>query len=250
MDHAGGAILGGLIVGADGKPVDYVAFLVLAADYRVDDVWNTVGLRGTGSNDLVVEQAFVPAHRVLSFADQFRCVCPGHAADTAPMYRIPLYTLMTTTIATPLIGMASGLYEAHVAHQRERVRAFGGDNAKDDPFAKVRVAEAAGDIEASWLQLTTNPSAIVALAEAGRPIPMELRASHRRDQVRAGQRVTVAADRLFEASGVKALDARSPMQRLWRDLHAARVHVANDPEAAQKMYGDLAFGAVVENGML
>ncbi|WP_439678619.1 3-hydroxy-9,10-secoandrosta-1,3,5(10)-triene-9,17-dione monooxygenase oxygenase subunit [Embleya sp. MST-111070] len=250
VDHAAGTILGGLVMGADGKPVDYAAFVVPAADYTVDPVWNTVGLRGTGSNDVVVQDVFVPAHRVLSFDAQFRCACPGHEVNRAPMYRIPLYTFMTTTITTPLIGMATGVYEAHVAHQRTRVRAFGGDKAKDDPFAKVRVAEAASDIEASWLQMTHNLEAILACAEAGRPIPLELRARHRRDQVRAGQRAIAAADRLFEASGVTALHADSAIQRLWRDAHAARVHVANDPEPAQKLFGDLEFGESVTGGML
>ncbi|MER6514564.1 3-hydroxy-9,10-secoandrosta-1,3,5(10)-triene-9,17-dione monooxygenase oxygenase subunit [Nonomuraea sp. NPDC001636] len=250
VDHADAAILGGLILADDGAPVDWAAFLVPARDYTVHDVWRTVGLRGTGSNDVDVQDVFVPAHRVLSFADSFRCVCPGQEVNTGPLYRIPLYSLMTTTITTPLVGMATGAYDAHVAHQRERVRVFAGQKVKDDPFAKVRVAEAASEIDASWLQLTRNITDVYDAARAGEPVPTTLRLRLRRDQVRASERCIAALDRLFENSGAGALADDTPIQRFWRDAHAARVHVANDPEAALKLYGDGEFGETVTAGML
>ncbi|KAB2390454.1 3-hydroxy-9,10-secoandrosta-1,3,5(10)-triene-9,17-dione monooxygenase oxygenase subunit [Actinomadura montaniterrae] len=250
VDHAGAAIVGGLVLDAGGKPTDWVAFLVPASDYRVDDVWRTVGLRGTGSNDIVVEDVFVPAHRVLPFSDSFACTCPGQEVNTAALYKVPLYSLMTTTITTPLVGMATGAYAAHVDHQRARVRAFGGGKAKDDPFAKVRVAEAGSEIDAAWLQLTRNITEVLDTAKAGRPIPISLRLRLRRDQVRAAERSIAAVDRLFESSGASALAEGTPIQRFWRDAHAARVHVANDPEAALKLFGDGEFGEQVTAGML
>ena len=64
-DHARWALLGAMLVGADGKPVDFMTVLVPGSDYEVEDVWDTVGLRGTGSNDIVVGEVFVPAHRAL-----------------------------------------------------------------------------------------------------------------------------------------------------------------------------------------
>ncbi|RFU39537.1 flavin-dependent monooxygenase [Actinomadura logoneensis] len=250
VDHAGAAIVGGLVMDADGKPTDWVAFLVPASDYQVNDVWRTVGLRGTGSNDIVMEDVFVPAHRVLSFADSYACECPGQEVNTAPLYKVPLYSMMTTTITTPLVGMAAGAYHAHVEHQRSRVRAFGGAKAKDDPFAKVRVAEAGSEIDAAWLQLTHNITAVLDTAKAGRPVPTSLRLRLRRDQVRAGERAIAAVDRLFESSGASALAEGTPIQRFWRDAHAARVHVANDPEAALKLFGDGEFGEQITAGML
>lgn len=248
-DHAGGAILGTLIVGEDGKPQDYVAMLVPAADYRIDDVWHTVGLRGTGSNNIVVDDVFVPEHRVLGFTDSFRCACPGQEVNTSPLYRVPLYSMMTTTIATPLVGIAAGAYEAHIEHQRQRVRVFAGEKVKDDPFAKVRVADAASEIDAAWLQLTRNIEEVEAAARKG-DVPITLRARLRRDQVRAAERAIHAVDRLFENSGASSISTDKPIQRFWRDAHSARVHVANDPEAALKMFGDVEFGATIDGGML
>lgn len=247
--YSAGAILGALILGEDGKPIDNVAMAVPADEYIIEDVWHTVGLRGTGSNNIIVDNVFVPEHRVLSSADSFRCVCPGQSVNSKPLYRVPLYSLMSSTIAAPLIGMATGAYDAHVAHQKERVRTYGGTKAKDDPFTKVRVAQAASEIDAAWLQLTANISEIEAAAESG-TVAMSLRAKVRRDQVRASERAIYAIDRLFENSGASAIATGTPIQRFWRDAHSARVHVANDPETALAMYGDQEFGVSIDGGML
>src|SRR5216683_5362535 len=83
-DHATWVLLGGIVLDGDGKPTDFRTFLLPARDYVIDDVWDTVGLRGTGSNDIVVDGAFVPGHRSLSFTDVSRCKCPGHETNPAP----------------------------------------------------------------------------------------------------------------------------------------------------------------------
>ena len=73
-DHATWVLVGGLVIGADGRPTDFRTFLVPRTDYAVEDVWDTVGLRGTGSNDVVIDDVFVPEHRTLSFQNTAKCV--------------------------------------------------------------------------------------------------------------------------------------------------------------------------------
>ena len=79
-----------------------------ASDYVINDVWDTVGLRGTGSNDIVVDGAFVPAHRSLSFTNVTRCACPGQQVNEGPLYRIPFGSIFSYAITTPIIGMGKG----------------------------------------------------------------------------------------------------------------------------------------------
>ena len=168
-DHASWVLLGGIVLDDDGKPVDFRTFLLPAGDYAIDDVWDTVGLRGTGSNDIVVDGAFVPAHRSLSFTDVTRCACPGQERNTGPLYRIPYGSVFSYAITTPIIGMATGAYDAHVAYQRDRVRAsYVGQKAAEDPFGQVRIAEAAGLIDAAWLALERNMAELMAHARRGR----------------------------------------------------------------------------------
>src|SRR6476469_10631830 len=143
-DHASWVLLGGIVTDDAGQPVDFCTFLLPASDYTIDDVWDTVGLRGTGSNDIVVDNAFVPGHRALSFTGVTKITCPGHQVNPGPLYRIPFGSIFSYAITTPIIGMAPCGYEAHVDYQRQRVRAsYVGQKSADDPFAQVRVAEAA-----------------------------------------------------------------------------------------------------------
>ncbi|HEX3788677.1 MAG TPA: flavin-dependent monooxygenase [Pseudonocardiaceae bacterium] len=249
-DHAAWAFVGGIALNADGKPVDYLTFLVPRADYVIEDVWDTVGLRGTGSNDLVIDDVFVPAHRTLGFMTMASCVCPGQTVNPGALYRLPYGTVFTSAITTPIIGMAQGAYDAHLDHQRERVRVYGNEKAKDDPFAKTRIATAAGEIDAAWATLTGNVAEELRYAEAGEEIPMSLRLRARRDQVLGTGRAITAVDLLFENSGGRALKSGTPIQRFWRDAHAGRVHAANDPERALKMFGDGEFGLTVADAMV
>ncbi len=249
-DHATWVLLGGIVTDADGNQIDFCTFLLPLGDYAIEDVWDTVGLRGTGSNDIVVEDAFVPAHRALSFADTSRCRCPGQEVNPGPSYRLPFASVFSYAITTPIIGMATGAYDAHVAYMRERVRASFGGKAAADPYSQVRVADAAGEIDAAWLQLERNMGALMKHATAAEKIPLPLRLQIRRDQVRGTGRAIAAIDTLFENSGGRVLKSGTPIQRFWRDAHAGRMHAINDPERAMSMFGAGEFGAPVQDAMI
>lgn len=248
--HASWVVLGGPVI-KNGKPVDFVSFLIPRSDYEIRDVWNVVGLKGTGSNTIDVKDVFVPSHRMLSFRAMSTGTAPGLEKNTAPVYKMPWGSVHPSVISAPIVGMAYGAYAAHVEHQGKRVRAaYAGEKAKDDPFAKVRIAEAASDIDAAWSQLSGNLQSEYDLLVAGEEVPMELRLKARRDQVRATGRAIASIDRLFENSGAHALDSGTPIQRFWRDAHAGRVHAANDAERAYVAYGNGEFGIPIGDTMV
>jgi 3-hydroxy-9,10-secoandrosta-1,3,5(10)-triene-9,17-dione monooxygenase len=241
-DHATWVLLGGIVLGEDGQPADFRTFLLPASDYTIEDVWDTVGLRGTGSNDIVVD-AFVPEHRSLSFTDVTRLACPGQELNPGPLYRVPFGSIFTYAITAPVIGMATGAYAAHVEYQRGRIRAaYAGQRAAEDPFGQVRIAEAAGLLDAAWWALERNITELMAHARAGEKIPLPLRLRIRRDQVTGTGQAIRAVDLLFENSGGRALKTGTPIQRFWRDAHAGRVHAINDPERALSLFGGGEFG--------
>ncbi|MFD9245679.1 acyl-CoA dehydrogenase family protein [Streptomyces sp. NPDC059556] len=225
-------------------------FLVPRTEYRVDDVWDTVGLRGSGSNDVVVEDVFVPEHRALSFGPVTALEVPGHELNPEPLYRLPYAGVFTTTISTPIVGIAEGAFDAYTEATRQRIRVSYGQKVAEDPFAQVRIARAASDIDASWLQLTRNMGEMYGLAEQGAEIPMELRTRTRRDQVLATERAVAAVDLLMENSGGNAMrTGPGAVQRAWRDAHTGRGHAANDPERALVMYGQSALGIDIQDTM-
>ncbi|MFI6365309.1 3-hydroxy-9,10-secoandrosta-1,3,5(10)-triene-9,17-dione monooxygenase oxygenase subunit [Nocardia sp. NPDC050630] len=250
-DHAQWAFLGALAPDEHGNPKDYLTILVPRNDYRIDDVWHVVGLSGTGSNDIVIEKAFVPHHRAYSATEQSQLRGPGQEANPAALYRIPFAGVFSNTITAPIIGAAQGAYEAHIERMRERVRlSYGGQKVAEDAFAHVRVARAGSEIDAAILQMEHNIGEQLRYAEAGEEIPYEVRLRTRRDQVRGTERAIQAIELLFDNSGGHSIRKPNPIERHWRDAHAGSVHVINDVERALAMFGRGEFGLPVEDRMV
>ena len=250
-DHAGWALLGAMLVGAEGRPVDFMTIVVPATDYEVVDVWDPVGLRGTGSNDILVEDVLVPRHRTFRNFDHSRLRGPGQEANPGPLYRLPFGAIFTTAITAPVVGAVAGCLDSYIGAMRDRVRlSLGGGRFAEDQFAQVAVARAASEIDAAVLQLDRNIAELYACASQGREIPWELRLRARRDQVRATERSLEAIDLLFKTAGGNSLRRGNPIERAWRDAHAGSVHVANDVERALALYGRLAFGLPVEDDLV
>ncbi|MBF4996326.1 flavin-dependent monooxygenase [Nocardia sp. BSTN01] len=249
-DHADWAFLGAVVPNDKGG-ADYLTVLVPRIDYRIEDVWHVSGLSGTGSNDIIVDKAFIPAYRAYSAADQSALVGPGQEVNTAALYRISFASVFSNTITAPIIGAAQGAYESHLQRQRERVRlSYGGQKVADDPFAQVRIARAASEIDAAILQQERNISEQLRYAEAGEEIPYELRLRTRRDQVRGTERAIYAIDLLFENSGGHSIRKPNVIERNWRDAHAGNAHVINDVERALAMYGQGEMGVEVTERMV
>jgi len=249
-DHAQWIFLGGLVLDDEKNVIDFRTFLLPRADYEIEDVWDTVGLRGTGSNDIIVKDAFVPEHRTLSFMDTGRCFGPGQEQNTSPIYKLPFASVFSNTISVPVLGMATGAYDAYVSWTKERVRASTGGKASDDSYNQIRIAEAAYKIETAMSQIERNVEELLEYAEKGEKIPMPLRVRVRRDQVSATGAGIAAVDRLFESAGGRALRSGTPIQRFWRDAHAGRVHAINDPEKALVLFGQFELGIKVQDAWL
>lgn len=97
-DHCDWVFLGGFVP-TDGGPPDMHTFLVPRADYRIVDDWHVLGLQGTGSKTIVVDDAFVPEHRTHRFADGFKCQSPGHAENDAPLFRLPFGQIFVRSVS-------------------------------------------------------------------------------------------------------------------------------------------------------
>lgn len=247
-DHADWALVGGPVL-ADGAPIMidglplFGSFLVPKSDFTIDNVWDTFGLAGTGSNTLMVQDVFVPEHRFLSFQAMNDGSMPGARVNTEPVYRMPWGTIMPTGISTPVLGMAEGARDVYIDYQRERWRvAFAGEQAKNDPYVTERVGRVTSDIDASWRQLSGHIVEEYETILAGGEPTVDTRLDARRDQVRATQRCVAAIDVFMESAGAAALAKGTPLQRLFRDARAARVQATNEAEKVYDMYGKYKFG--------
>jgi 3-hydroxy-9,10-secoandrosta-1,3,5(10)-triene-9,17-dione monooxygenase len=231
-DHCDWIFLGAMLGDADGKPLmpPHMLHMILPRnDYEiVDDSWNVVGLRGTGSKDVIVKDAFVPSYRTMDATKVMDGTAQREAGMSETLYLMPWSTMFPLGISAATIGIAEGALAAALDYQRERVNSSG-IAIKDDPYVMYAIGEAAADINAARQELLANADRIYDLVNAGTEVSFEDRAAGRRTQVRAVWRAVSAVDDIFARCGGNAARMDKPLQRYWRDVHVGQAHAIHVP---------------------
>ena len=239
--------LGGMIPPAsEGAPPKAAFFMVPRKDITFDDNWHTMGLAGTGSKTTVGADVFVPAHRVVMVADLLAGTTPGASVHSNPLYRQSMLSSLPFALVAPVLGMAEGALVDFVDMAKVRTTrgAVAGGNNRMAEFATVqsRVAEAAGSIEAARLTIHHALEKAQIAGEAGEQAGLDVRLENRLAQAFSVKLLVQAVDALFAASGGQSIFTGKPIQRAWRDAHAAGVHVSMNWDAVSTMYGQHALG--------
>lgn len=231
-DHCDWIFLGALLGDRDGRPVEPVTQLHVVlprADYRiVEDSWDVIGLSGSGSKDIVVDGAFIPAYRAVRFEDVETGAAAARAGRTQTLYKLPFWAMFPLGITAAVIGICEGALAAHLDYQRNRITAMG-TAIKDDPYVLYAISEAASEIGASRTQLLDGIGRLYDLVDSGQPVTFTDRAEVRRNQIRAAWRAVSAADAIFARSGGNAARRNNPLQRFWRDAHVGLQHAIHTP---------------------
>lgn len=243
-DNAEWGILGGMIPLAGGVKPGF--FLVPGVDFSIDDDWHTMGLAGTGSKTIVVDDEFVPAHRIATFADLLTGNGPGTKDNPNPLYRQPMLAVVPQCLVGPALGMARGALQAfrdQVGGRTTRGAVAGGNNRMAE-FATVqmRVAEATAAIDAAQLMIHRDLRETAATVGRGETVDVDMRLRNRLTHSFAARLLTQAVDAVFLAAGGSALGLQHPVQRFWRDIHAASSHISLNWDAVSSMYGQHVFG--------
>ncbi|MCP4805990.1 MAG: flavin-dependent monooxygenase [Proteobacteria bacterium] len=240
-DHCGWVFLGGLVPPrSDGESPQMRTFLVPRTDWVVEDTWQVAGLVGTGSNDIVVEGAFVPEHRTHKLIDGFTTKNPG--GHTAPLYRLPFGQIFVRSVSTSVIGCLEGALEAYLDVGRKKLAASTGKRVAADPVAQMACAEARATLDEVKLVLHRSFDELLDHIDRDEPIPLERRVQFRYESARAVNRCTQAIDGLFTASGGRSLFLDAEIQRFFQDAHAIRAHFANKPEGPGRNLGSVLLG--------
>jgi len=231
-DHCNWVMIGAAVGDEKGNrliPPQSLHVLLPRSDYRIDhDSWNVVGLRGTGSKDLIVENAFIPAYRTLKAERVMGGVAWQDAGRDETLYRFPFSCIFPLGITSSLIGIAEGALNCYIESQRERVT-VSGTAIKQDPYVLSSLGDAAAEIAASRAALLETVDRFWDLTERGIEVTFEQRAIGRRTQVAAAWRAVRAVDEIFSRAGGGALQLSNPLQRFWRDAHAGLSHAIHVP---------------------
>jgi 3-hydroxy-9,10-secoandrosta-1,3,5(10)-triene-9,17-dione monooxygenase len=225
-------------------------YLVPRAEMRVIDTWYVMGLAGTGSKDVAVDDVFVPAHRSLPATAGRGGPHPGSKINPGPLFRLPWYPLFSFVTAGTSLGIAQGAVRDFAAAMRDRAATYSGRLLADLPTLQLRIAEAATLADAAEAVLLKDCDEADALAAADELPDMEARTRWRRDGAYAAQFAARAVDLVFAGSGGGAIHAEHPLQRALRDIHAANGHIGVSWDLNGALFGQVALGLTPEFSLL
>jgi alkylation response protein AidB-like acyl-CoA dehydrogenase len=234
-----------LIVGALCGPDDgiYPALALLPADdFTVVDVWHTDGMRATGSNDVVVTDAFVPEHRLVRVTDIYGGTAPGAGLHDSATYRWPMVPALALLAAMPALGSAERVTELYAERLAGRVLAYEGVRQKDKPIAQARLAEARVRLRALHGLLADTVGEVACIVATGDVVPRPVRGEARLAAAHIVAESRGVIGSLFEASGASVHFLDNPMQRFKRDVDVLAGHVVFDYDTSRELAGALALG--------
>ena len=220
--------------------------LVPKAQYSVEDNWDVMGLIGTGSNDVIIEDLFVPAHRMLTLEQALSGNPPGAAVNDHALWNIPFFAAISLCLCGAAMGMAQGALETYIDQisvRKTRGAALSQPQSMADfPTIQARVAEAAAAIDAAQHLVARDCDDIMRVMREGRPLTTEERARNKGDLSFAVKMARRATDLLFESVGGAGLSNDSVTQRFWRDLHSASKHISLNWDMCSTLYGRVSLG--------
>jgi 3-hydroxy-9,10-secoandrosta-1,3,5(10)-triene-9,17-dione monooxygenase len=217
------------------------SFLVPRSDYEIVDTWHAMGLQGTGSNDIVVNDVFVPDYRTHKAEDGFLGTNPGVTADSAPLYRLPWAQLFVRVVSTPAIGAAR---DALDLYRQLVVGKASGDQTKlaGDTATQERIAAAITSIDEMEALLFRNFDRMMAQVNAGEEVPVLERIKYRYQASLVIERCMAVVDSLFSSAGGGSVFLGSEIQQRFLDIHTGRAHVANNPTSFARNLGSVLLG--------
>lgn len=236
-DHCQWVFLGGFAPVAEGEKPDMRTYLLPRSDYKIEDTWHVMGLKGTGSKDIVVDGAFVPEHRTHRLIDGYLRKSPGNEVNPAPLFRLPFGQIFVRSVSTTSIGIAQGALDAYREVTSQRFAASTGSKIAEDPAAQIVAAHAASVIDEMKLVLYRNFDELMTLVRAGKDLPVERRVQFRYESSLVVDKSVGIVDDLFTASGGRAIFLASAIQRFFLDIHTARAHYANNPDKPGRNFG-------------
>jgi 3-hydroxy-9,10-secoandrosta-1,3,5(10)-triene-9,17-dione monooxygenase len=237
-------VLVGAICGPD--DASYPALVLLpATDIRIEDVWHTAGMCATGSNDVVVDDVWVPGHRLVTVADIYSGTTPGAALHDAAVYRWPMVPALALTAAMPALGSAELVADLFARRLSERALAYSGVAQKDQPSAQVRLGGARVRLRALRGLADAAADDMQARVSSGHHVGRKARAGVRAAAAHVVHESRALIADLLEASGASAQFLDQPLQRAKRDVDVISGHVVFDYDVSRELAGALEIGAKV-----
>jgi alkylation response protein AidB-like acyl-CoA dehydrogenase len=197
--------------------------LLPAAEVEIVDSWHTVGLRGTGSHDLKVEQATCPDERS-------GLIFGGTPTVPGALFNIPVINQLGLFIAAVALGIAAGAVDELAAQAGKRpamsLRSLG-----QSPLFQDRFGSAYMELRAAQALLSDQAQAAWARVASGTALSLLERAALRATAAHVTASAVSVVDAAYTLAGGSSVYDGAPLQRRLRDIHTATQHAVTRPDS-------------------
>jgi 3-hydroxy-9,10-secoandrosta-1,3,5(10)-triene-9,17-dione monooxygenase len=203
-------------------PGDRRWFLIKRSDFEIVDDWDTVGLRGTGSKTIVLNDVFIPSERVVKAKELSEGRGVGAELHGSPLYCAAMDFTFSLPLVGPELGIARAALHASAESIRRRLDSGNARRVAEQAATITRLAKATADVDAARALLLQTARRFCYMPAAA--ATMLDRAECRRNVAYGTQLCRAAVNSMFEASGGSSVYNSAELQRLWRDSNVAAAH--------------------------
>jgi 3-hydroxy-9,10-secoandrosta-1,3,5(10)-triene-9,17-dione monooxygenase len=211
-------------------------------EIEIDDTWHVMGLRGTGSKDVIARGVFVPEHRAIDTRTFFRAKSRYSANHRTNLYRLSPEAMLSLSVATALLGSARFALAQFVERTKQRRVILTGARKAEHAPTQVRLAEAAAEIQSADLLIHDALGEFERLMASGESPGLEHRTRVKWHAAYAAELCRRAVARLFAGSGAHAVYEGDPLQAAFRNINVGAQHASIDFDASAEQYARLRLG--------
>jgi alkylation response protein AidB-like acyl-CoA dehydrogenase len=209
----------------DDDPPNVRQYYLPVSDVIIHDTWFASGLRGTGSNDLEVQDVFVPASRIISVADP--------AVYDGPLFRFPVFGLLAVGVAAVALGVARAAMDEVVTLAGAKTATGQSRRLAERPTVQSDVAEAEAALQAARALMFDAIDQAWERAAKGDELTLDDRARLRLAATHATLTCARVVDTAYGIGGGTSVYESSPLQRYFRNVHVVTQHMVVAPATLQ-----------------
>jgi alkylation response protein AidB-like acyl-CoA dehydrogenase len=214
-----------------------VHVVIPRGEIDIDDTWYAMGLKGSGSKDLVAHDLFVPAHRAIDTRILFGATSPHAQNHRTNLYRVAAEAMLSTSVATAVHGSGKFALAQFIERTRQRRVIITGASKAEHAPTQVRLAEAAGEMHCADLLIHDALSEFDRLTAAGEPQTLQSRLRVKWQVAYAAELCRRAASRMFAGSGAHAVYEPGALQTALRNINVGAQHASIDFDTSAEQYG-------------
>jgi len=226
----------------ENESCESLMFAIPCEQITVHDTWHTMGLSGTGSNDVSVEELFVPINRAMTVDQSKFGASPGTQVNTGPLYRLGTFAMFSIVQSATAYGHAKGTFDRFLGHTRERTGRLSGQRVIDYGTTQIKIGEAAAALDTAELVLHACADEAMEVAMRGEVMDVIDKSRMRGDATFAGNLAARAVDIMFSLAGGAALYNSHPLSRAYRDTKCAQAHITQNWDINGSNYGRVLVG--------